>query len=119
MQMTSYIIDQKSYRAFKQTDLYRMLDKAGWEERYAFFTNLLVDNSDRSLREHKPAADLLIKAIGKEKILTLQLISQEDYPTTVYGPEVRTLDGMLKQASAMFDLPPDLFTKPESPSASL
>ena len=117
--MTGYIIDKKAYIAFKQTDLYRMLDKAGWEERYAFFTDLLVDNSNGSLREHKPAADLLIKAIGKEKILTLQLISQEDYPTTVYGPEVRTLDGMLKQASAMFDLPPDLFTKPESPSASL
>lgn len=117
--MAGYIKDLKAYTAFKQTDLYRILDKAGWEERYDFFTSLLDYKSDGSLGEHKPAVELFIKAIGKEKIQILQSISQEDHPTIFYGPEVRTLDGMLRQADAISDLPVDLFTKSESLSTSL
>lgn len=117
--MTGYVKDAKAYEQFRHTDLYHKLDIAGWKERYDFFTSLLNYKGDESLRDHKPAVELLIKAIGKEKILIFQAISQEPHPTSVYGPEVRTLDGMLIQANAISDLPKDLFTKTESPSASL
>ena len=45
-------------------------------------------------------------------------MSQNQYPIITFGPEVRTLDGLVQQAIIMQKFDSNLFTKPENQQAS-
>jgi len=107
--MSDYIKDAKAHSVLLSTELYKTLEKADWSKRHKIFSNIY---------EYGHSGELFVKAFGEEIILTLQLMSQNQYPIITFGPEVRTLDGLVQQAIIMQKFDSNLFTKPENQQAS-
>ncbi len=106
--MPKYMKDSNAYQELIKTDLYEQFQRASWPERHHILKKL-----DENLDSYGEQGKLLLSAVGEDKFPLLRSMTKDKSPTTTFGAEVRTLEGLVSQAHEIlyFDLA-DVFVKP-------